>query len=269
MECEEIRTHFADYLAGTSAQAETDGEMAAHLRTCRTCARELEELRDTWHLLDSVPAEPPDSPAMRARFDATIAEYQRSSAEQSPARSRRTSVLARWFFQPLPQLGFAAAILLFGVVIGRYSIQPPAADPQIATLRQEVSDMRQMITLSLMQQQSASERLRGVTSIGQIDRPGNEVVAALIDTLSHDPNVNVRLASIDALRQFAGRENVRRGAIESLSRQASPLVQIALIDFLVEVAGRESTTTLRGLSQDPVLDQTVRERAAWALQQVS
>jgi HEAT repeat protein len=129
--------------------------------------------------------------------------------------------------------------------------------------------MRQMVTLSLMQQQSASERLKGVTWTGQIDQPGSEVVTALLDTLMHDPNVNVRLASVDALRRFAERESVRRGAADALPRQTSPLVQIALIDFLVDVGGRESSTTFRGLSQDPMLDQAVRERAAWALQQVS
>jgi HEAT repeat protein len=90
----------------------------------------------------------------------------------------------------------------------------------------------------------------------------------LLDALMHDPNVNVRLASVDALRRFAERENVRRGALDALPRQTSPLVQIALIDFLVEVSGRESAASLRNLSQDPMLDPTVRERAVWALQQV-
>ncbi len=129
--------------------------------------------------------------------------------------------------------------------------------------------MRQLLTLSLLQQQSASERLKGVASTSQIDQPGTEVVAALLDTLMHDSNVNVRLASIDALRRFADREAVRHGAVDAVPRQTSPLVQIALIDFLAEVAGRESAVTLRSLAQDPMLDRSVRERAAWVLQKVS
>ena len=129
--------------------------------------------------------------------------------------------------------------------------------------------MRQMLTLTLLQQRSASDRLKGVTWTSQIDHPGSEIVTALLDTLMHDPNVNVRLASVDALRRFADRDSVRRGAVEALPRQTSALVQIALIDFLVEVGGRESAATLRGLTQDPRLDHTVRERAAWALQHVS
>jgi HEAT repeat protein len=166
------------------------------------------------------------------------------------------------------QFGLAAAVLLLGVVLGRRTIAPPGPDPQIAALRQEVRDVRQMVTLSLLQQQSASERLKGVTWTGRIDEPGGEVVTALLDVLMHDPNVNVRLASVDALRRFGQRESVRRGAVDALPHQKSPLVQIALIDFLVDIAGRESAATLRGLSQEPMLDQAVRDRAAWALQQV-
>ena len=119
-----------------------------------------------------------------------------------------------------------------------------------------------------MQQQSASERLRGVAWTGQIDEPGSEVVTALLDTLMHDPNVNVRLASIDALKRFGERDVVRQGAVEALQRQTSPLVQIALVDFLVEVNGRQSADALRRLSQDPMVNDAVRARAAWGLQRV-
>ena len=129
--------------------------------------------------------------------------------------------------------------------------------------------MRQLLTLSLMQQASASDRLKGVASTVQIDQPGMEVVQALLDTLKHDANVNVRLASIDALRRFGDREAVRHGALDAVPRQTSPLVQIALIDFLAEVAGRESSATLRSLAEDARLDRVVRDRAASALKRVS
>jgi hypothetical protein len=267
MECEDVRAHLVDFLAGTST---LHPDVEAHLRQCRACARELDELRDTWHLLGRVPGDRPDSAVMQARFEAVLAEYQHASGAHQlrPARPR-VSVVSRWLRRPVAQFGLAAAVLLLGVILGRQTLSPPQTDRQIDALRQEVRDIRQMLTLSLMQQQSASDRLKGVTSTGQIDQPGTEVATALLDTLMHDPNVNVRLASIDALRRFAGREAVRHGAVDALPRQTSPLVQIALIDFLGEVAARESTPALRRLSQDPMLDRIVRERAAWVLQQVS
>ena len=91
--------------------------------------------------------------------------------------------------------------------------------------------MREMVALSLLQQQgSAVERLRGVSFIQHIDAPSSTVLTALLDTLAHDPNPNVRLATIDALREFAGQEGVRTGLVQALRTQPSPLVQIALID---------------------------------------
>ncbi len=94
--------------------------------------------------------------------------------------------------------------------------------------------MREMLMLSLMQQQSATERLRGVSGSGQIDQPGTEIVRALLDTLMHDANVNVRLACVDALRRFSEQDVVRRGTVQALAGSSYPLVQIALIDFMVE-----------------------------------
>jgi HEAT repeat protein len=152
------------------------------------------------------------------------------------------------------------------VALGRQTApRPPAADSQIAALRHELRDMRQMVTLSLLQQQSASERLKGVTWTQQIDQPGIEITTALLDVLMHDPNDNVRLRTIDALKQFAGLESVRHGAVEALPRQTSPLVQVALMDFVMEVTGRDAADAIRRLSSDPMVNEAVRARAAQAL----
>ena len=113
-----------------------------------------------------------------------------------------------------------------------------------------------------------SQDILAASFTSQIEQPGGEVTLALLDTLMHDPNVNVRLATIDALKRFAGGENVRRGVLEALARQTSPLVQIALIDYVVETNDRGAADALRRLSSDPMLDQAVRGRATQALQQI-
>ena len=135
-------------------------------------------------------------------------------------------------------------------------------------MRTEMHDLREMVSLSLMQQQSAAERLKGVSWTGQLDRPSSEVVSALLDALMHDPNVNVRLATIDALERFASQDEVRRGTIQAVRQQPSPLVQVALIDFMVKTHERESLPVLRQLAMDPQANDAVRARAAWGLQQL-
>ena len=237
---------------------------------------ESEALDATWRMLDAIDAPAPDSERMRARLDAVIDAVEHAHVPAHP-RAFRSSVL-----QGLA----AAALVVIGIGIGwfagaeRYAgsdrtpralaaTAPTAtAASELAAMRTEMHDLREMVSLSLMQQQSASDRIRGVTWTGQLDRPSGEVVSALLDALMHDPNVNVRLATIDALERFASRDDVRRGTIEAVESQPSPLVQIALIDFMVKTNERESATTLRRLAMDPQANDAVRARAAWGLQQL-
>ena len=111
-----------------------------------------------------------------------------------------------WQRHVRPAVCAAAALLVIVIGVGHYVASPcrrlrlrrdarggTGSVSEIAAMRSEMHDLREMVSLSLMQQQSASERLKGVSWTGQIDRPSSEVVSALLDALMHDPNVNVRL----------------------------------------------------------------------------
>jgi len=198
---------------------------------------------------------------------------ERAAADRRPASRQdrsRTWVPSFRSGEPLVQLALAASLLIVGVLVGR-ALPPrqaqPAAPPatEIAEVRSELKDMRQMLTLSLMQQQSATERLRGVSWTAQIDQPGNEVVSALLDTLLHDANVNVRLAAIDALRRFSDRTEVRQGTKQAVADRTLPLLQVAVIDFMVDTRDPQAAALFRSLAQDASLDESVRGRAQWAL----
>ena len=237
--------------------------------------READDLDATWRMLGAIESPAPDSERMRARLDAVIGAIEHFdrgpvSYQTAPLRARSSTL------QGLA----AAAVLVIGVGIGWFAgrggsasggTRPTDGDAtqQIAAMRTEMHDLHEMVSLSLMQQQSASERLKGVTWTGQLDRPSGEVVAALLDALMHDPNVNVRLATIDALERFATRDDVKRSTIQAVEQQqASPLVQIALIDFMVKTNERESVPALQRLAMDPQANDAVRGRAAWGLQQL-
>jgi hypothetical protein len=263
MECEAARAQLADRLAGALAP-EASAELDEHLRSCATCAAEAIGVADTWALLGDVPAADADSAAMRARFDRML---NLSTSGQRPVR-RLLGEGGGWMTHGL-QAAAAVILVALGFLAGRQTVPAPVQDPALGELREELRATRQMVSLSLLQQQSASERLRGITYTSQIDRPGGELVSALIDTLLHDPDVNVRVRTIDALKRFADRTNVRRAAIDALTEPASsPLVQVALIDFLVEANERDSTPSLRRLADDTMADKAVRARAALGLQQI-
>jgi putative zinc finger protein/HEAT repeat protein len=266
MRCEDTSAQLVDYLAGTQPDAERHA-LEQHLQSCETCRTELQNVSETWQQLGDVKGDQPDSRAMRARFDAMLADAERAqAATQMPMQTKAQPWLHRYRgMQPLLQAAAAVLLLIAGIQLGRGLATPSTPSSDMHALREEVRDLRQMVTLSLMQQQSASERLKGVSFSNRLDQPGNEVVSALIDTLMHDSNVNVRLASIDALRRFAERDTVRTAAIHALDTQTSPLVQMALIDFVVETQERGAIDALRRLSRDDMTDQAVRVRAKWGI----
>jgi hypothetical protein len=271
MRCEDISAKSIDYLAGTLGEAERR-ELRNHLDSCPGCRTDLEGLSDTWSTLGELPAMEPNSTAMRARFNALLTasagsthKLERPVSDALPRRGNHFTAWLRRYGGLRPALQTCAALLLvfIGIQLGRQTVPSGSAD--VRELSREVGDLRQMVILSLMQQQSASERLKGVNWSNQIDRPSNDIVVALIDALMHDPNVNVRMASIDALKRFADRDTVRAATLEALNAQASPLVQMALIDFVVETRDRGAIDALRRLSRDRTVDPTVRARATWGI----
>jgi hypothetical protein len=268
MQCEEARNEFTSYL--TDALEESiRANVSRHLLSCATCGDEFESLMKVWTRLGAIPAEEPRVD-QRARFDAMLEVYQQGIVD-APAPRRSWSVWVRQWLprQPVFQFAIGLALLVVGVIAGRSYPAPVQSNAEMNQLRTELHSLHEMVALSLLQQQSASERLKGVSWSYRIEQPGDQVRSALLDTLMHDANVNVRLAAVDALRQFGQDQQVRRGLVEALERQNSALVQIAMIDLVVELRETQSLNALRKLANDQNLNEAVRQRAEWGLNQLS
>jgi HEAT repeat protein len=125
-----------------------------------------------------------------------------------------------------------------------------------------------MVALSMLQQQSPSARMRGVTYSEQISQPDREVVDALLFAVRNDSNENVRQSAVDALQKFSADPRVIPTLVSSIPEQTSPLVQISIIDILVQLRARTTANELARLAKDPQLDQSVRQRAQLAVQQL-
>src|SRR5207245_8606676 len=153
---------------------------------------------------------------LRARFEATLEAYMQGlrQAERGPStRERVDKWLEGWWpRQPVFQFGFALAFLAVGLLVG-YSItqNTRGGGGEVAQLREEVRHTRQLVALSLLQPRSASDRLKGVDWSNRMARPDPQVLSALLHTVSYDPNVNVRLAAMDALHQRANNQQERPG----------------------------------------------------------
>ncbi len=278
MNCDQVKERFADYLVG-SLDERARAEVDAHLAGCASCREETRSLQTVWKKLAALPEERP-SPELDIRFHAMLEAYRQGMKQAERDASPRVTLsdlLARWWPRQ-PVLQFAVAVVLFalGLLLGpaftkheRSNIAGGGTnDRALAQLREEVSSMKEMITLALLQQPSASERLRGVHWSYQLEQPDREVLSALLRALDSDPNVNVRLATVDALQQFARNAQVKQALLDSLPRQQSPLVQIELINLMVELKEKESVPVLKALLQNSELNSSVRERAEWGLQRL-
>ena len=255
MNCEEARTQFVDYWRGTLEKA--DGEFDDHLASCERCRAEAQELKDLWGTLGSMPEEDP-SLGMRVRFYDSLRSWRQQEAER---RQRFW-----WVRHPAFQAACAVAILVIGVATGYLARGRDTAE--VSQLRGEVYNMRQLVALSLLQQQSASDRLRGVNFAYRVEQSDPQVLSALLTTVNHDPNTNVRLAAVDALRNFTDNPVGRKGLVQALAKQESPLVQIAIVDQIVELHEKSAVPEVKFLLASENLNPEVKQRAQGALKQL-
>jgi HEAT repeat protein len=183
------------------------------------------------------------------------------------ARGGRAARLAAVFQAWRPaSIATATALVAVGFGIGHLVA---SRSSEMTALRRELQSTRSMMALSLLQQRSPVDRLRGVGWSVRVETPDPEIVDALFETLEHDTNVDVRLAAVDALAGLRDADVVRTRLLESLRRQPSPLVQIAIIDALVRLREAEAQPALRSLADDAGANRTVRERARRAIQQLT
>lgn len=271
MKCDKIQEMFTDYWAGALDPGDK-AQFESHLAACESCRTELENLNHLWNNLRAIPDEEP-SPALQKRFNAMLEGYRQGPGRIQASPSRRTG-LGEWIspmFRLLPvfQLGLGLLLLAGGFFSGYVMRSARNGHEEIADLRTEVHEMRQMLTISLLKQQSASERLKGVSWSSQVTSPDPEFLSTLIHTLDYDTNVDVRLAAVDALAQFAVYPEVRQNLIKSLPGQDSPLVQISLIDLLVQLHERQSIDVLKQLVNNTAQNPEVRNRAQWGLEKLS
>jgi hypothetical protein len=258
---EECRLLIPQYLSGHLTASESD-VFEEQLASSAALRLEVAELRELWDGLALLPEQQP-SPALRARFYQRLNKLQPTPACVTPKR------FSAWKFGPLPQLAAGLLIFVLGLYLGRVQFDERAHVNEIAQMRSQVQSLREMVALSLLDRQSATSRLEGVSWSSQVDRPNSELLSALLLALNHDSNVNVRLSSLDALERFTKNAAVRQALIDSIQRQDSPLMQIALIDSLVHIRNHAAAQELKKLTADASLNPVVRQRAAWGLQKLN
>ncbi|OON69706.1 HEAT repeat domain-containing protein [Hymenobacter sp. CRA2] len=279
MSCEHTQEHLLDYLNHQLSPDERQ-TVETHLTGCPDCQIELHTTQQLWQKLGSVPA-PEPSEHIRPAFYAMLASFKEE--ELKPQRPSAWVEVRQWLqavFTPqfVGQVAYSVCLLVLGVAGGYWlttqrqeaASASTGQQQQLAALSSQVQEMRQVMLLSLIDDPSATERLRAVSYTKELKRPQPRVVEALLSTLNHDDNVNVRLATLEALAELAPADpKVRLGLVRSLSQQDSPLVQSALADVMVQLQEKDSVKPLRRLLAQPDLNEAVKNKLQESIRSLS
>jgi len=262
MECKDYREQFTAML-NDDLHVLQRSEIENHLVGCEECRKEFETARKIWDLMGEIP-QPEPSESMQRGFDAILSNFKSETLviKRIPIGEWINKFHEFWNLQAQPRLAFSLVLVAIGL-IGGYLLHQPARSSlsynrQIDSLSSQVSEIKQVMMLSLLQDPSASQRIRAVSYTDEISNVDMKVIGALLTTLNEDPNVNVRLATLDALVKLADEPKVREGLVRSIDLQDSPLMQTAIADVMVKLQEKSSVISLQKLLNKKGLNQIVK-----------
>lgn len=159
-----------------------------------------------------------------------------------------------------PKLAFASVTLILGFLGGYLLFPSPSSNKEVTELKGEVLEMKEMIMLSMLERESATERLKAVSLTNDMSSVSEKVTNALLQTLNNDENINVRLEALEALKPFVRDSRIRAELVRSISKQQSPLVQVALAELMVELQEKSSVKELQKILKSERTPQEVKKR---------
>jgi hypothetical protein len=271
MDCKDYREQFTAFLSD-SLHEKQRAELENHLAGCSECRKEFEAARKIWDLLGEM-QQPEPSGHMQNSFDVMLANFKEEvRARRDPLGEWLNRVREYWSLQAQPRLAFSILLIAIGLAGGYLLHQPGQTaisyNKQIDSLSSQVSQMKQVMMLSLLEDPSASQRIRAVSYTDEISNVDLKVIGALFATLNGDPNVNVRLATLEALVKLAAEPKVREGLVRSIDLQDEPLMQTAIADAMVKLQEKSSVQSLQKLLNKKGLNKMVKVNIEKSIQKL-
>lgn len=159
-----------------------------------------------------------------------------------------------------PKLALASVTLVVGFLAGYLLFPSPASNKEVSELKDEVLEMKEMMMLSMIERESATERLKAVSLTNEMSSVSDKITNALLQTLNNDENINVRLEALEALKPFVRDSKIRSELVRSIAKQESPLVLVALAELMVELQEKSSVKELQKILNSEQTPQEVKKR---------
>ncbi len=238
-----------DYLDGQLSEPEKT-EVERELVSNDEFRKLHNQLSEVMQVMNKVPVLEP-SGTLRATFEQAL---QSEIAAQKKARTV--------FFSPtVYRMAAGFVLLMIGLGIGYWINKDQVQERELADLKEQVESNRRLMMALLENQQSASQRMVGVSVAYELEQADDEIVKVLVKTMNEDANSNVRLAALEALGKFSNEAQVRESLVQSLSIQKDPVVQIALIQLLVTMKEKGVVKQLEQMTKDARTMKAVKDEA--------
>lgn len=217
-------------------------------------------------LLDDLMEETPmvqPSINSKQRFEQLLAAEQQSTPIVNLNQAKKTFTFS---INQLLQVAAAIALLIMGVGIGTQFKNNQSQQTEIAALKSEMLGQNKLLALSLLQQTSASDRIKGVNISLKETRMDDQILNALIDRMNLDKNINVQLKAIEGLVQFGENKIVITALVKALTNQKSPEVQIMIMEALVTLKVKDAYPRFQEILRDKETIDAVKNSAASGLE---
>jgi len=267
MDCANVETVVIDYLDNQLSD-QTRKAFELHLSDCAACQQQMSEFSQLFNSISKESNVLP-SPLLRENFNTMLQSEINILATENiiePVRQQHHSLIS--IRGTLMKIAACLLLIAGGAITGSIITKKSltgVAPGQIAELQTEVKQMKEAVMLNLLNDESASERIKAVTFVDQMNSPGNEVIQALIKTMNGDENVNVRLAALNTVSKFASSAPVRDSLVNSLANQKEPIVQIVLINILIDKKETKAIKAIKNILSDKSTLAPVKDAAAKGL----
>ncbi len=155
-------------------------------------------------------------------------------------------------------MAFGSIMLVIGA-LGSYLInsnQKPETST-LSSLEEEINDLKHMVLLNQLNNQSPFERIKGVQIAKDYQEIDLDMIEILSEKLFFDDNEHVKIAAAHALNKFKSHPLARSKLLESLDMVKEPYVQILLIKIIGEwdaqSAGNKAQELLKNETLQPEL----------------
>jgi hypothetical protein len=253
MKCKDYKELIKEFIAGDITSSNLE-RLKAHLDVCKYCRNEFSQIEEINQAFDLLPE-------LIMNGESNLFGNNHLAMElQKEIKEHHSSGISRKIIIPA---GIAASIILFlsGFFTGRIQKENHMKDQEIAALRKEVIETKNLMILSLLKQQSASKRILAASYAEKLDELQPEVMDALLNSLNTDYSVNVRLASLEALSKYTDNPFIRSELLKTFEKESDPVIQVNMINLMVLLNEKSSALIMQKLINDDNTQVSVKEQA--------